>query len=215
MRQPFTPRPYQHAMVEHILQHPRCAIYAGMGLGKTVATLTAADILSLVQPGPVLVIAPLRVAQSTWPDEAAKWAHLGDVTVSAVVGTVAERLAALARPATIYTTNYENVPWLVEHFGERWPFRTVVADESTRLKSFRLRQGGVRAQALAKIAHVQVDRFIELTGTPSPNGLQDLWGQMWFVDRGERLGRSFDAFRSRWFQTIQVGADRQIGRAHV
>lgn len=212
MRQVLIPRPYHPTIVNHILDHPRCAIYAGMGLGKTVATLSAIDILSLIDDGPVLVVAPLRVAQSTWPDEAAKWAHLRDITVSAVVGSVAERCAALAKRAMVYTTNYENVPWLVEHFGDKWPFRTVIADESTRLKSFRLRQGGSRAQALAKIAHTKVERFIELTGTPSPNGLQDLWGQAWFLDRGERLGRSFDAFRYRWFQTIQVGVDRHAIR---
>lgn len=208
----FTPRAYQHAIIEHALDVPRCATWAGMGMGKSVGTLTALDILELTEPGPALVLAPLRVAASTWPDEATKWAHLRNVEVSAVVGTPDERRAALKRPATIYTTNYENVPWLVEHYGKRWPFRKIVADESTKLKSFRLRQGGVRAQALAKIAHCKVDRFIELTGTPSPNGLVDLWGQAWFLDKGVRLGRSFEAFKARWFQSIQVGADRHAVR---
>lgn len=211
-RQHFTPREYQHAIIDHLLDTPRCAAWAGMGMGKSVSTLTALDTLELVEPGPALVLAPLRVAASTWPDEARKWSHLRNVEVSAVVGNVAERRAALRRPASIYTTNYENVPWLISELGERWPFRKVVADESTKLKSFRLRQGGVRAQALAKVAHCKVDRFIELTGTPSPNGLVDLWGQAWFLDRGQRLGRSFDAFKSRWFQSIQVGADRHAVR---
>jgi SNF2 family DNA or RNA helicase len=183
-----------------------------MGLGKTLSTLTALDILELAEPGPALVLAPLRVAASTWPDEAKKWAHLRNVEVSAVVGTPAERRAALKRPATIYATNYDNLPWLVEHFGDTWPFRKVVADESTKLKSFRLRQGGVRARSLARVAHCKVDRFVELTGTPSPNGLQDLWGQAWFLDKGARLGRSFEAFKARWFQSIQVGADRHAVR---
>lgn len=211
-RQAFTPREYQHAIINQVLTTPRCAAWAGMGMGKSVSTLTALDILEITEPGPALVLAPLRVAASTWPDEAKKWAHLRNVEVSAVVGTPEERRAALKRPATIYTTNYENVPWLVEHFGDRWPFRKVVADESTKLKSFRLRQGGVRAQALAKVAHCKVDRFIELTGTPSPNGLQDLWGQAWFLDKGMRLGRSFEAFKARWFQSIQVGSDRHATR---
>ncbi len=211
-RQAFTPREYQQPVIDHILDVSRGAVWAGMGMGKTVSALTALDILELTEPGPALVLAPLRVAASTWPDEAKKWAHLTNVEVSAVVGTPEERRAALKRPATIYTTNYDNLPWLVEHFGAKWPFRKVVADESTKLKSFRLRQGGVRAQSLARVAHCKVDRFIELTGTPSPNGLPDLWGQAWFLDKGVRLGLSFEAFKSRWFQSIQVGADRHATR---
>ena len=211
-RQAFTPREYQQPVIDHILDVSRDAVWAGMGMGKTVSALTALDILEITEPGPALVLAPLRVAASTWPDEAKKWEHLRDVEVSAVVGTPEERRAALKRPAMIYATNYDNLPWLVEHFGDKWPFRKVVADESTKLKSFRLRQGGVRAQSLARVAHCKVDRFIELTGTPSPNGLQDLWGQAWFLDKGVRLGRSFEAFKARWFQSIQVGNDRHAVR---
>ncbi|GAB3192991.1 SNF2-related protein [Hydrogenophaga aquatica] len=211
-RQAFTPREYQHAIIDHVLNLQRGAVWAGMGMGKSVSTLTALDILEITEPGPALVLAPLRVAASTWPDEARKWAHLTNVEVSAVVGTPEERRAALKRPATIYTTNYDNLPWLVEHYGDKWPFHKVVADESTKLKSFRLQQGGKRAHALGRVAHCKVDRFIELTGTPSPNGLQDLWGQAWFLDKGVRLGRSFEAFKSRWFQSIQVGSDRHATR---
>ena len=211
-RQVFTPRKYQHAIIDHVLELPRCAVWAGMGMGKSVSVLTALDILELTEPGPALVLAPLRVAASTWPDEARKWDHLRNVEISAVVGTPAERRAALKRPATIYTTNYDNLPWLIEHLGDKWPFRKVVPDESTKLKGFRLRQGGVRARALGKIAHLKIARFIELTGTPSPNGLQDLWGQAWFLDKGVRLGRSFEAFKSRWFQTIVTGSDRNAVR---
>ena len=205
MRRNFTPHTYQGAIIDHALDVPRCGIWAGMGMGKTVSTLTALDILELVEPGPALVLAPLRVAASTWPDEAAKWAHLRNTEVSAVVGTPEERRAALRRPASVYTTNYEQLPWLVEHFGDKWPFKKIVADESTKLKSFRLRQGGQRAQALGRVAHKHATRFIELTGTPSPNGLQDLWGQAWFLDQGVRLGRTFDAFRQRWFQAVPGG----------
>ena len=203
-----TPREYQDVILEHILQTPRSAVWAGMGMGKTIATLTALDILELTEPGPTLVLAPLRVASSTWPDEAVKWSHLKNTKVVAVVGNPTQRRAALKVDASIYTTNYENLPWLVNHFGKNWPFRKVVADESTKLKGFRLRQGGIRARSLGRVAHSKVDRFIELTGTPSPNGLMDLWGQAWFLDQGQRLGRSFGAFTSRWFQSIQVGADR-------
>lgn len=209
---PFTPRPYQQLIVNHELDNPRGAVWAGMGLGKTVATLTALDIQALTDDSPTLVLAPLRVAASTWPDEAAKWAHLRNVEVSAVVGGPGERLAALRRPANIFTTNYENLPWLVEHLGDKWPFKTVVADESTKLKGFRLRQGGRRAQALARVAHKRVDRFIELTGTPSPNGLVDLWGQAWFLDAGVRLGRTFSAFTDRWFTSVRVGNSAQAVR---
>lgn len=211
-RQAFTPREYQNAIIDHMLDRPRCATWAGMGMGKTVGTLTGLDILELVEPGPALVLAPLRVAASTWPDEAKKWAHLRNVEVSAVVGTPEERRAALKKPANIFATNYEQLPWLLDHFGAKWPFRKVVADESTKLKSFRLKQGGKRAHALGRVAHCKVDRFIELTGTPSPNGLADLWGQAWFLDKGDRLGRSFEAFKARWFQSIQLGADRHAVR---
>lgn len=204
-RREFTPREYQHAIIDHGLDVTRCGVWAGMGMGKTVSTLTALDHLELIEPGPALVLAPLRVASSTWPDEVAKWKHLRNIEVSAVVGNPEERRAALRRPASVYTTNYEQLPWLVEHFGDKWPFKKIVADESTKLKSFRLRQGGQRAQALGRVAHKHATRFIELTGTPSPNGLQDLWGQAWFLDQGVRLGRTFDAFRQRWFQAVPGG----------
>ena len=202
----FTPRPYQQQIIDRILEQDRVGIWAGMGLGKTSATLTAIDILQVVEPGPVLVLAPLRVARSTWPDEARKWEHLRHLKVQPIAGTPTQRRAALMKHAHVYTMNYENLPWLIEHFGESWPFATVVADESTRLKSFRLRQGGQRAQALGKVAHTQVRRFIELTGTPAPNGMIDLWGQAWFLDKGKRLGKSFSAFADRWFRQIPTGA---------
>lgn len=201
----LTPPPYQHLMLDHLLGHARCAAWAGMGLGKTATTLLAIDTLDLVEPEPVLVLAPLRVARSTWPDEAGKWQQTQHIDVVPICGTVAERRAALRKSAKVFTTNYEQLPWLVEELGDRWPFRTVIADESTKLKGFRLRQGGKRSQALAKVAHKHVRRFVELTGTPSPNGLLDLWGQAWFLDRGERLGRTFAAFRDRWFMSTRIG----------
>ena len=124
-------RPYQDAIIQHILDNPRCGIWAGMGLGKTLSTLTALEILEMLEPGPALVIAPLRVAASTWPDEVMKWQHLEKLKVVAVIGTPKEREAALRQKAHIYTINYENLPWLVEHLGNKWPFTKVVADEST------------------------------------------------------------------------------------
>jgi SNF2 family DNA or RNA helicase len=177
-----------------------------MGMGKTVSSLEAIHRLFLAgEEGPVLVLAPKRVARSTWPGEVRKWPHLNYLRVSVIIGDVAERRRAAMVPADIYTCNYDNLPWLLEFFGESWPFRIVIADESTRLKSFRLRQGGKRAQALAKVAHTKIKRFVNLTGTPSPNGLVDLWGQNWFVDAGAALGRTFTAFTQRWFRQAHDG----------
>ncbi|WP_084727029.1 SNF2-related protein [Xenorhabdus griffiniae] len=185
---------------------PRCNVWAGMGMGKTVATLTALEDLYMVgmETQPTLVLAPLRVARSTWPDEADKWNHFHNIDVQPIVGNVKERRDALKNTnASVFTTNYDNLVWLVETLGDKWPFATVIADESTRLKSFRLRKGGKRAAALAKVAHKHVRRWVNLTGTPSPNGLVDLWGQSWFIDQGERLGRTYSAFTSRWFNSIR------------
>lgn len=206
-RRQFTARPYGALITNHILDVVRCGVWAGMGMGKTVSTLNALDLLELAEPGPALVCAPLRVAQSTWPDEAAKWAHLRNIAVTPIVGDVKARERAVLRAfdfsASVFTINYENLPWLVdllERWKRPWPFRKIVADESTKLKGFRLRQGTQRARALGRVAHKHAVHFVELTGTPSPNGLQDLWGQAWYLDQGQRLGRTFDAFRQRWFR---------------
>lgn len=212
VRRPFPPRPYGALITNHILDVPRCGVWAGMGMGKTVSTLNALDILELVEPGPTLVCAPLRVAQSTWPDEAAKWDHLRNLDVTPIVGDVKARERAALRAfdfsASVFTINYENLPWLVdllERWKKSWPFRKIAADESTKLKGFRLRQGTQRARALGRVAHKHAAHFVELTGTPSPNGLQDLWGQAWYLDQGQRLGRTFDAFRQRWFRPSYDG----------
>lgn len=194
----FKPRDYQQAIVEHMLAHERCNVWAGMGTGKTVSTLTALQGLALVEdPFPALVLAPLRVASSTWPGEVQKWAHLNGLAMADWSGT---RAFPRGFCGDITTVNYDNAEALVETFPV-FPFRTVIADEATRLKSFRVKQGGKRAQALGKVAHKHVRRWVNLTGTPAPNGLLDLWGQQWFVDSGQRLGRSFSAFQDRWFVT--------------
>lgn len=220
-RKPYTPRPYQGPATDWLLGRNRCALWAGMGLGKTVSTLTYLETLRFSgEDDPVLILAPKRVATSTWSDETGKWDHLEDYKVVPIVGSVAERAAAVRTRADAYTTNYENLPWLVERWGEAWPYRTIVADEADRLKSLRVsfqqarkadgspgkawlqesERGGQRARALARITHTdKVRRFVELTGTPASNGLKDLWGQMWFLDAGKRLGRSHDAFMKRWF----------------
>ena len=202
----FIPHGYQNQIMDHIVANPRSAVLAGMGLGKTVSTLTALHNLDLAEDiYPALVLAPLRVARTTWPDEVQKWDHLKGLSVMPIVGGATERLMAVEMDAQIYCINYENLEWLQEYWADRWPYRTVVADESTKLKSFRLRQGGKRAQALGRVAHTKIKRFIALTGTPAPNGLQDLWGQAWFIDAGQRLGRTFRAFSQRWFTTSDNG----------
>lgn len=209
-RRAYTPRPYAGLAMAHMAEVERCALWAKPGMGKTVITMTFLDHLHNVvgEDAPTLVLAPLRVARDTWANEASKWQHLTDVEVVPVVGDVKQRTAALRREAQVYTTNYENLVWLRDHYdetGKAWPFRTVVADESTKLKGFRLRQGGIRAQALASVAHRDVQRWVNLTGTPASNGLEDLWGQTWFLDAGQRLGRTFSAFRERWFRPMKAG----------
>ncbi len=200
-------------MLNHLFEHERCALWAGMGMGKSGTTLSFLDALYMAgEDHPTLILGPLRVARSGWTNEAAKWQEFQSLGISPIVGSEDERLAALRSSAPIFTINYENLVWLIEHFGDRWPFRTVVADESDSIKGHRISfrtsskgkeflagQGAKRAGALARIAHTQIKRFIELTGTPAPNGLIDLWGQIWYLDRGARLGRTFDAFQKRWF----------------
>lgn len=187
-------------MIDHAISNPRCALWAGMGMGKTSSTLAVCDALLLAglarRP---LILAPLRVARSTWPGEAEKWAEFSHLRVQLIIGSAEERRAALQASADIFTINYDNLVWLVETLGEHWPFDMVVADESTRLKNFRIKQGGKRTQALSNVAHSKVKRWVNLTGTPAPNGLNDLWGQTWFLDGGYRLGRSYSDFENRWF----------------
>lgn len=206
MRQKLIRRPPQEIIINRLIDHDRYAIWAGMGMGKTVSALTAIDYHQLLgESTPTLILAPLLVAKTTWVNEPMKWDHLRALRVVPIVGTVREREQALKIDSSIYVINYEGLPWLVNFFGDRWPFQRVVADESTRLKSFRIRQGGTRAAALGRVAHTKVKHFHQLTGTPAPNGLIDLWGQMWMIDGGKRLGRTFTAFRERWFTATPDG----------
>jgi hypothetical protein len=237
----FIPRPWQAPMVNFGLRHPRCAILARMGMGKSVSGLTIVDALMFAALiAKTIVLAPLRVARSTWPEEVHKWKDFAHLRVKFIKWTgpereflrylaEAERLensdpkrklpvtremrdrAEALRPAArverlkiiatldVLTVNYDILPKLVEILGEAWCFDLCIADEATRLKNFRLRQGGKRAQALAKVAHDRTKRWINFTGTFAPNGLPDIWGPMWFIDRGQRLGRSYDDFEGRWF----------------
>lgn len=195
----FNPREHQDIITAHIIKILRCAVWVLMGFGKSAAVLNALHILDLVEDVfPVLIVAPLRVAQTTWPDEVQKWDQFKYMKVSVVAGTTREREYALKQKAHIFTVNFENLPWLVEKLGVKWPFKTIVVDEARKLKGFRLRQGTLRTKVLAKVAFLS-QRFIELTGTPAPKGLEDLWGQAWFLDKGERLGATYTAFMNRWF----------------
>src|SRR5512143_52688 len=197
----YSPRAFAPLIHSHLLNNPRAGLFAPMGFGKTVTVLTALEAADRcgAPAFPVLVLAPRRVCRNIWPKEVGKWAHLSGIRVATALGTADERIAALRQQADVYCINYENVPWLIDLVHEFWPFRTVVADEAIRLKSFRLRQGAKRAQRLSRVA-ARTSRWINLTGKPSPNGLIDLWGHVWFLDGGERLGRTMDGFKQRWFR---------------
>jgi hypothetical protein len=211
-------------MVDFLRANKRCALWASMGLGKSSSMLFALDVMQLcgeIGGAPTLVIGPMRVARDTWPDEVAKWTQFQHLKIMPLCGSPELRARKLRAKADIFTISYELLPWLVSHYMDRWPFRQVVADESDRLKGFRMKQGGMRAHSIGRLAHTLVDRWINLTGTPTPNGLKDLWGQTWYIDRGARLGKSYDAFQKRWFQRRWSGhgidplphADREIHAA--
>lgn len=198
----FTPYPHQQAGIEWIIERPTCALLWGMGTGKTVTTLTAVDRLlyDYMEPGPWLVIAPKRVAEDTWSKEAAKWEHLAHLTVSKVMGTAGQRAAALATPSDLYVINRENVVWLTEYLGRKWPFRGVVLDELSSFKSAQAK----RWKALRRVRG-RIDRIIGLTGTPRPNGLEDLWPEIYLIDQGTRLGRTLGQFRAKYLTPDKMG----------
>ena len=191
----FTPYPHQAAGIEWIIDHPACALFWGMGTGKTVTTLTAVnDLLNdYLEEGPVLVIAPKRVAENTWTKESAKWDHLHHLRISRVMGSAKERLSALASPADIYVINRENVVWLVEYLQNRWPFKIVIIDELSSFKSAQAK----RWKALRRVRG-RINRIIGLTGTPRPNSIEDLWAEIYLLDQGVRLGRTLSSFRARY-----------------
>lgn len=198
----YVAHPWQKLITNFILDHPRCNIWADMGSGKTGSTLTALQLLMMCGSAffPALVLAPLRVARDVWPAERNKFDHLGSLRISSIIGDAADRRRAVHRQADVYTCNYENIPWLIEYLNGEWPYQIVIADESTKLKGFRLRQGTARAQKLATVAR-KTQRWVNLTGTPAPNGLKDLWGQTWFLDFGKRLGGTWGDFKTNYFDS--------------
>ena len=198
----FTPHAYQRHGVEFILNHEKCGLFLDMGLGKTVTCLTA--IMELLydrlEVGRVLVIAPKKVAESTWVKEPAKWDHTKQLQVSPVLGSAQKRIRALCTPADIWVINRENVCWLVDYYRNAWPFDMVVVDESSSFKSHKAK----RFKSLAAIGP-HIKRLVLLSGTPSPNGVEDLWSQMYLIDAGERLEKKYTHFRERYMEPDTYG----------
>lgn len=192
----YHPHAYQQKIIAEILAKPAVAIWAEMGLGKTVSTLTAVEALlyDRLEVGRVLIVAPLKVAEATWQDEAQHWDHLQHLRFSTVLGSADQRRAALAAPADCYVINRENIPWLVSEMGSRWDFDMVVLDEASSFKNHQSK----RFKAL-KSVRGKISRLVELTGTPCPNGLMDLWAQIYLLDQGARLGKYITKFRQLYF----------------
>lgn len=192
----YEPYHYQQYCTNRIISDEAIGLFLDMGLGKTVITLTAIHELRYnrwaVQRA--LIIAPKKVAEGTWSKEASKWDHLQHLRVSLVCGSQQKRLRALATPADVYVINRDNVQWLVEYFKNAWPFDMVVLDESSSFKNSQSK----RFKAL-KLVRSRINRLVELTGTPSSNGLMDLWAQIFLLDGGERLGKTLGQYRERFF----------------
>ena len=192
----YFPHDYQRYATDFIRNHPVSAVLLEMGLGKSVISLSAINELMLdyFDVSRTLVIAPLRVAISTWPEEIKKWEHLKYLTYSVVTGSEKERLDALGKPAHIYLINRENVDWLITKSGFKWTFDMVVIDELSSFKSYQAK----RFKSLLKV-RPKVKRIVGLTGTPSSNGLMDLWAEFRILDMGERLGRYITHYRQNFF----------------
>lgn len=203
----FKPYPYQEEAIRRIIEQPATGLFLDMGMGKTVITLTAIEKLmyDYFEVNKALVIAPKRVAETTWPDEVKAWDHLRNLRVSVVLGSAEKRLKALQQEADIYVINRENVVWLVEALGRRWPFDMVVIDELSSFKSPKAK----RFRALRRV-RPKIKRIVGLTGTPAPNGLIDLWPQIYLLDQGERLGRTVTGYRARYFEPEKMDSSRQI-----
>lgn len=192
----YEPHDYQKYVIEYIQSHPVSAVFLDMGLGKTSITLTAINnlLFDYFAVHKVLVIAPLRVAKNTWSAEINKWDHLKDLKYSIVVGTPTERKNALKANADIYIINRENIPWLTEYMGAAFDFDMVVIDELSSFKNYQAK----RFKALMKV-RPKIKRIAGLTGTPSSNGLMDLFAEFKLLDMGERLGRFIGQYRNTYF----------------
>ena len=192
---------YQKRAIDFIVRKQRCGLFLEMGLGKTASTLTAiADLTGGAIVNKVLVIAPLRVANSVWAQETQKWRHLKHLRVSVCTGNAKQRLSALQIDADVYVINRENVDWLVDFYKTKWPFDMVIVDESSSFKN----PSSKRFRALRRILPF-TNYMVLLTGTPSPNGLLDVWAQMYLVDFGESLGRTMAGYKQRFFESDYMG----------
>ena len=193
----FIPHKYQLTAINHVINVPKCGLFLDMGLGKTVSTLTAIKELKYnrFQVNKVLIIAPKKVAEGTWSKEKDKWNHTKDFRVSLVLGSQQKRIKALSINADLYIINRENIPWLVDYLRNDWYFDTVVIDESSSFKNSRSK----RFKAL-KMVLPKINRLIELTGTPSPNGVEDLWAQIYLLDQGTRLEKYITHFRAKYME---------------
>ena len=192
----FVPHSYQRYAIERILQDDSLGLFLDMGLGKTVITLTAINDLKFNRwaVSRCLVVAPKKVAEATWSHEAEKWDHLRHLKIIPVLGSLKKRVQALHTPGDIWVINRENIPWLVEYFRNNWPFDMVVLDESSSFKNPQSK----RFKAM-KLVMPRIARLVLLTGTPAPNGLEDLWAQIYLLDAGERLGRTISSYREAFF----------------
>lgn len=188
---------YQRTAVEHIKQHPDAALFLDMGLGKTVSTLTAiADLINEFEVTKVLIVAPKRVAEMTWGDEIENWSHISHLRLSVIKGTAKQREIAARADADVYTVSRDNLVWLLQTWGgSKVPYDMLVLDE---LSSFKNHQS--KRFKAAKIIRRSVSRVVGLTGTPAPNGLIDLWAQMYLVDGGQRLGKTITDYRANYFR---------------
>ena len=192
----FIPHNYQQYCIDRVCNDPAIGLFLDMGLGKTAITLSAIKRLKYEMwcVHKVLIIAPKKVAESVWSKEAAKWTQLSALRFSFVLGTAAQRRRALEETADIYMMNRENTQWLVNLYGHNWPFDMVVLDESSSFKNHRAK----RFKAL-KLERSRINRIVELTGTPNPRSLMDLWAQLYLLDSGKRLGRTISSYRDAWF----------------
>lgn len=219
----FVAHNYQRYAIERIIADDKVGLFLDCGLGKTVITLTAVNDLRFNRwaVSRCLVVAPKKVAEATWTREAEKWDHLKHLRIIPVLGSAQRRIRALNTPGDVWVVNRENVPWLAEYYRNTWPFDMVVLDESSSFKNPQSK----RFKAL-KMVRGHIRRLVELTGTPAPNGLEDLYAQIYLLDTGERLGRTVSSFRETFMvqdyshpgqqyraYSLQDGAELRIQRA--